>query len=249
MEVAQRRVELFASRATATRVEEIVAKLGIQIPADEVLFFPSLPLRVDTANVVVGEQLLGPVMTVTNSRLAVDAALSLDDTRLVKVGSPVTITEPELGLRINGTVGLIADTPGTLGAEAQRFHIEINPIDAPASLVGASVVLSVTVNSTQGKVLTVPVAALSVSADGASRVQVQSVDKSTKFVTVTPGLTANGLVAVTPLRDSLSEGDLIVVGAGAARPSGSPGDIVNIGSATTVSTSGTETKSSTTKGS
>ena len=59
--------------------------------------------------------------------------------------------------------------------------------------------------------LAVPVAALSVAADGTSRVQVQAADGATRFVTVTPGLAAKGLVAVTPDGD-LAEGDLVVVG-------------------------------------
>jgi hypothetical protein len=90
--------------------------------------------------------------------------------------------------------------------------VEITPNDAPASLVGASVVLTIAVQSTGGAVLAVPVNALSVAADGTSRVQVQGADGSLRSVTVTPGLKANNFVAITPTSGSLKPGDLVVVG-------------------------------------
>jgi hypothetical protein len=101
------------------------------------------------------------------------------------------------------------------------------------------VVLTITVSSTEGQVLTVPVAALSVGADGASRLQVQASDKTTHFVNVTPGLTANGLVAVTATTASeLHSGDLVVVG--------SDSGLVRATSATTFDTSATTSSSATT---
>ena len=210
--LAQTKVDLHEQRANAKPIDQVASKLGVQVPADEVLFFPTLPLRVDTVKLAAGDTVAGPVMTVTNSRLAVDGALSLDDTRLVKAGAPVTITESELAIKVAGVVSAVASTPGTDGAEAQRFHFEVTPNEAPAALVGTSVVLNITVNSTDGEVLALPVSALSVAADGTSRVQVQAKDKTTTYVTVTPGLAASGLVAVTSASGELKAGDLVVVG-------------------------------------
>ena len=60
-------------------------------------------------------------------------------------------------------------------------------------------------------VLAVPVAALTLSADGSSRVQRDN--KGTlEFVTVEPGLSASGFVAVKPLSGALQAGDLVVIG-------------------------------------
>ena len=210
--LAQSKVDLHEQRAAVKPIDQVASKLGVQVPADEVLFFPTLPLRIDTVKLAAGDPVAGPVMTVTNSRLAVDGALSLDDTRLVKAGAPVTITESELAIKVAGVVSAVASTPGTDGAEAQRFHLEVTPTDAPAALVGTSVVLNITVNSTDGEVLALPVSALSVAADGTSRVQVQAKDKTTTYVTVTPGLAASGLVAVTSASGELKAGDLVVVG-------------------------------------
>lgn len=77
-------------------------------------------------------------------------------------------------------------------------------------------ILSVTIESTAGDVLAVPIASVSVAADGRSRVQVQDQDRdrTTRFVAVDPGLAAKGLVAVTALDGALDAGDLVVVGGG-----------------------------------
>jgi hypothetical protein len=186
--------------------------LGAVVPADEVVFFPSLPARVDDVTLQPGNDVSGPVMTVTGSELIVSAALALDDAKLVRVGTPVTLEEPDLGLEAAGVVRQMADTPGTQGVDAQRYYLEVLPIFPPPSLARTSVVMTIPVASTEGEVLAVPVAALSVSADGKTRVEVETKRHATRSVVVEPGLAAQGLVAVTPVRGRLAAGDLVVVG-------------------------------------
>jgi hypothetical protein len=53
--------------------------------------------------------------------------------------------------------------------------------------------------------------ALSLAADGSSRVQVQEKGEL-KYVVVKPGLSADGFVEVTPTNGSLEPGQLVVVG-------------------------------------
>jgi hypothetical protein len=69
-------------------------------------------------------------------------------------------------------------------------------------------------------VLAVPVAGVSVAGDGSSRVEVEQQGGGTRTVAVTPGLAANGLVAVEPVRGGLSPGDRVIVGTGATPRSG-----------------------------
>jgi hypothetical protein len=159
---------------------------------------------------------------VSNLQLAVDSAVSANDAKLIRVGAPAVISQPDLGITATGEVTQIATTPGTNGVDPQRFYLEVTPKDAPAALVGTSVVLTITVNSTETDVLAVPVAALSVAADGTSRVEVKAGDGTTHFVAVTPGLTAKGLVAVVPA-GALAAGDLVIVGTGASSDSGLSG--------------------------
>jgi hypothetical protein len=196
------------------------AQLGIQVPAGEILFFANLPLRVDDVKLRAGDEVLGPVMTATSSRLVIESALSPSDAKLVRDGAAVAIHAPDVNIDGTGTVSQVAATPGTNGVDPQRFYMEVVPNGLDVSLAGASVVQTIGVESTQGEVLAVPVAALSVAADGSSRVQVQGRNTAApRYVTVTPGLSAKGLVAVTPVEGTLAPGDLVVVGAnGAGRP-------------------------------
>jgi hypothetical protein len=91
-------------------------------------------------------------------------------------------------------------------------YVAITPRSAPAQLVGASVKLTIAVKSTDEAVLTVPVTALTVGADGSSRIQIQRDGGRSEYVSVEPGLAAQGLVEVRPVRGALKAGDLVVVG-------------------------------------
>ena len=211
LQIAERRAGLAGGRQALPSGS--TAQIGFQVPADEVLFFPALPLRVSSVTVRVGDRAEGSLLTVTNSRLVVSGAISGADAKVVQAGALVRIDATELGVAANGSVATVAQSPGTQGVDAQRFYIEITPENAPAAIVGASVVITVSVKSTNGEVLVVPVAALSVAADGTSLVQVRSGAGTVTPVAVRPGLAARGLVEVTPLTPGLAAGDLVVVGA------------------------------------
>jgi peptidoglycan hydrolase-like protein with peptidoglycan-binding domain len=210
------------ARGTAEEVARLARKIGVLVPANEVLFFPTLPLRVDSVRAKRGDSASGRVMTVSNSRLAVDSSLSLDDAKLVRVGAPVKVEEPDLGVRTGGVVTQVADRPGTNKVDPSRVYLEVTPGAAPAQLVGASVRLSIAVESTERRVLTVPVNALSVGADGSSRVQVQRPGGRSEFVNVEAGLAAQGLVEVRPVGARLRPGGLVVVGAKGASSATNP---------------------------
>jgi peptidoglycan hydrolase-like protein with peptidoglycan-binding domain len=209
------------ARETEADAARLASRIGIQLPANEVLFFPTLPLRVDTVRARRGDTASGNVMTVSGSRLAIDSSLSLNDAKLVRAGARVTIEEPDLGVRTSGVVTQVADRPGTHKVDPSRVYLEVAPGTAPAQLVGASVKLTIAVKSTRDEVLAVPVNALSVGADGSSRVQRRHAGGRTEYVTVEPGLAAHGLVEVRPVSAPLEADDLVVVGARDARAAGS----------------------------
>ena len=209
---AQRRLALMQQKTA--RFGSTASKYGITVPADEVIFVPTLPVRVDDAKLKAGDEVVGPVMTVTNSQLVIDSALSRDDAKLVRPGAPVVLRAPELGIDGTGTVTHVATTPGTNGVDPQRFYMEVTPTNVAPSLIGVSVVQTIAVESTEGEVLAVPVAAVSAGADGITRVEVQGPNGVLRLVPVTPGLSAKGLVAVTPVGGDLAPGDLVVVGRG-----------------------------------
>ena len=166
-------------------------------------------------------------MTVSNTRLAIDSSLSPQEKDLVQPRRP-------RAHRGAGSAHLdhadgstqVADKPGTNpNFDPGRTYFEVTPFNAPAALVGASVKLSIAVQSTQGEVLAVPVNALSIGADGRERVQVDRGGGRTELVYVRTGLRAQGFVEVSPRKaGALKEGDLVVIGSARRRRGGEGAD-------------------------
>lgn len=187
-------------------------KLGIQVPVDEIIFIPLLPVRVHELKAAVGDPARGTVMTVTDNQLVVDSSLPLDAGQLVKPGMPVFIDEQALGINAKGVVKMVASTPGTHGVDGYHIYFEVRVMEASTGLKGFSLRLTIPIKSSKGAVTVVPVSALSLAADGTSRVQVKSNGKL-EYIVVKPGLSADGYVEVTPINDGLlSPGQLVVVG-------------------------------------
>jgi peptidoglycan hydrolase-like protein with peptidoglycan-binding domain len=81
-----------------------------------------------------------------------------------------------------------------------------------AALNGENVLVTVDTGRTEGPVLTVPVAAIVTSASGTSYLTVVGAHGTQTDVPVTPGISENGYVQVTPARaGALSAGDRVVV--------------------------------------
>jgi HlyD family secretion protein len=81
-----------------------------------------------------------------------------------------------------------------------------------AALNGENVLVTVQTGQTEGPVLTVPVAAIVTSASGTTYVTVVRAHGRQTQVPVTPGISENGYVQVTPARpSSLAAGDQVVV--------------------------------------
>lgn len=213
-------VAVAATQAAAARGDyaELAAHAGVQVPADEILFFPSLPLRVDDVTAKPGEQVKEGFMSVSGLQFVIDTGLSPTDAKLVSKGAEVAIEETDLKINAKGVVTTVADRPGTNGADAQKIYVEVTPADSVPQLLGASVRLTIAVKSTAGDVLAVPTSALSVGADGSTRLEVERADHTTTFVQVQPGLAAQGMVEVTPTKGELAPGDNVVVGATKPEP-------------------------------
>jgi HlyD family secretion protein len=193
------------------------------VPADEILFFANTPVRVDAVTAKRGSQVAGDLMTVSNTTLAIDAGLSPSEVELVRPGMRVRIEDPETAIDLRGRVTRIADRPGTNPQllDPTKTSIEVTPVGADKRLVNTSVRLRIAIKSTSGKVLTVPVNALSVGADGRSRVQVDAGAGRTRIVPVIPHLAAAGIVEVQPRRrGTLKAGDRVVIGAGSPSAAG-----------------------------
>ena len=209
------------ARRLAGELATLRGKLGVQVPLDEIVFVASLPIRVDEVPVLVGAPAVGPVLAVTDNQLMIDGSLTLDTAQLVKPGMPVVIDEVDLGIKAKGTVLQVAPTPGTRGLDGYHVYFEVRVTEAVGKLDGVSMRLSIPTESTQGPVLAVPTSALTLAADGSCRVQVQDGNRL-RHVTVQPGLSTGGYVAIKPLDGSLQAGQLVVVGYKSAATKDSP---------------------------
>ena len=214
--VEDARADLEDARADLVEARDSQAELesetGIWIPAGELIFLERLPVRVDLLTAERGSSVSGAFMTVTGSDLAVRGSVAVRDFSLVKEGGEALLDDALLPETLAGEIRLVEDRPGTREVANDRHYLEIVADGIPDELIGKNVKVVIPVGGTEGEVLAVPAAALSATAEGATRVEVEQPDGSTRFVEVEPGLAASGLVEVTPLDGQLREGDLVVVG-------------------------------------
>lgn len=184
---------------------------GTHLPADEVVFIAEPPVRVTSLSVSVGDEPEGGLMLVTDAVVAVDSSVPIAEARLLRTGMPVVIDEPDLDIEAHGTVSAVAAGPGTNGQDSSHVYFEVHVDDDPEELVGTSLRLTIPVESTDGEVLAVPVSALTLGADGSTRVE-RSTPDGVEVVTVDPGLSADGYVEVVPLEGELAVGDAVIIG-------------------------------------
>ena len=214
---AQRLAE-FDARLSTERADRLASdltvaksKMGVQVPLDEIVFIAAFPVRVEEVTAAVGGSAAGPVLSVTDNQLAVDSSLTLEAAPLVKPGMLVEIDEQDLGVKAKGVVEQVAGTPGTRGVDGYHIYFEVRVTASTTKLEGVSLRLTIPTVSTKEPVLAVPTSALSLAADGTSRVQVQDKD-ALKYVVVKPGLSAGGFVEVAPVDGALAPGQLVVIG-------------------------------------
>jgi len=221
------RRQIDASREELAMAREDLAglesELGTWLPAGEVVFLKSMPVRVDQVAASRGSVIDGSFITVSGSELALRSSVSERDAPRVEVGMEVEIENPETGESITGVISEKADRAGTDGVAPDRVYLEITPSELPEEIVGANVRVTIPVSSTGGAVLAVPAAALSATANGSTILEVENEDRTLRTVTVEAGLAAGGLVEVTAIEGELAEGDLVVVGREGSSTDGSTG--------------------------
>jgi hypothetical protein len=112
-----------------------------------------------------------------------------------------------------GTSGSGSSGGATNPGGTPFIPLTVNPSKPlPAALNGENVLVTVETGRTEGPVLTVPVAAVVTTGSGTSYVTVAGVAGKQTQVAVTPGISENGYVQVTPVRGGrLTAGDSVVV--------------------------------------
>ncbi|WP_327402928.1 peptidoglycan-binding protein [Streptomyces sp. NBC_01288] len=207
------------------------ATYGTKVPAGEVVFLPKLPARLDKVSVKTGDTPSAQIGTVTSSDVVVQAAVPGTDAQLLRHGMTAQLTTAD-GKSAQGTVDVVADgsdsssgadsaatapstTAETDSAADSTAAVQVRiAVPEPGPLAGeaeAAVKVTIKVGASDGKVLTVPMAAIHTSSDGRARVKVERGTTVTD-VHVTVGLSAAGVVEVKPEEGVLKAGERVVVG-------------------------------------
>ncbi|MFC1431419.1 peptidoglycan-binding protein [Streptacidiphilus sp. N1-3] len=201
---------------------------GTMLPASEVVFVPSLPARVVSVPVAVGDPVKGPVVTLARGAMQLTGMLDPSDQGLVKAGMSVQVLSETSGLQTTGTIDSVGSlvTPGAAGTGTADpggaavagtggayLPLRIKPVHSwDSRLAGQDVRITLTAASTSGAVLAVPEAAVLADAQARTAVTVQDPSGAQRTVTVTTGVSADGMVQVTPTSGTLHAGDRVVVG-------------------------------------
>lgn len=186
------------------------------LPAAEVLYLTELPRRVDQVLVERGSIISGTVMMVSGATVELTGSVAAADAKLLQIGDEAFFDLPD------GTAhrAVVAKIETESGATRSTISFVPDPLETEViqQIQGMNVRVKIPVGATEGKVLSVPFAALTAGPGGESRVEVVDGDPRdenvrTRLVVVTPGLAAGGYVEVTPVEGELKAGDLVVVGA------------------------------------
>jgi hypothetical protein len=129
------------------------------------------------------------------------------------VGSTGSTGAGSTGAGSAGTSGSGSSGSGTNPGGTPFIPLTVNPSKPlPAALNGENVLVTVETGRTEGPVLTVPVAAIVTTGSGTSYVTVVGAGGKQTQAPVTPGISENGYVQVTPVHaGQLAAGDSVVV--------------------------------------
>jgi hypothetical protein len=150
---------------------------------------------------------LAPAGTIVNVGGGSAAVGSAGSTGSGSTGSGST------GSASTGTAGSGSSGSATNPGATAFIPLTVHPsTPLPAALNGENVLVTVETGQTEGPVLTVPVAAIVTTASGTSYVTVAGAHGKRTQVAVTPGISENGYVQVTPVTaGKLAAGDRVVV--------------------------------------
>ena len=212
---------------TAAAVAAFYTKLGYTVPKGpdgeamvpraEIMFVPRFPARVLKVAGPVGQQPTGSLATLAMGRPGVAGQLDPTDGGLVKVGMPVTVTDPATGLARHGRIVSVALRTSAAHSQTGGVYLPATVRTSrplPLSMIGRDVSLSIAAAHSDGPVLAVPEAAIFARADGRLYVTKLTGTGTGVQVPVRVLVTGNGVVGVAPISGgSLAAGDQVAIGA------------------------------------
>ncbi|GLY79255.1 peptidoglycan-binding domain-containing protein [Actinoallomurus iriomotensis] len=216
-------------------------KKVVMMPASEVMYVPSPQVTVTRMAGRVGDKAGSPLITLSTNGLRLQGHLDPGMKGAVKVGQAVEVLDEASGKARKGKIDKIGQlvTPRTGQDGSTATHggdkgnqsgdgqspqadggtpyipVDISPTSGnwAVNLADQDVRITAYADVSDGKVLAVPEGAITTTANGAASVMVVGPGGLHHRVAVTPGGSADGLVAVNPATSQdLREGDQVVVG-------------------------------------
>jgi peptidoglycan hydrolase-like protein with peptidoglycan-binding domain len=187
------------------------------VPMSEVVFLPTLPAQVAVLSAGVGDTVAKPLITFSSGDLTLTGKLNPDNAALAKVGMAVEVASETTGFTSTARIASIEAKPtATTDANSDPSYLPVRitrDTPWPRELNGEDVRITITMASTEAEVLAVPQAAISTSANGRTTVSVVVAGQIARVVEVSVGVSADGMVEVTPTNGGLGPGDEVVTGA------------------------------------
>lgn len=199
-------------------LSEIEAAAGPVVLFGEIVFVAELPARIDAINATVGQSPSAdtsnrPLVVVSSRDLRAHISIPQTDRGLVQDGTIVELLYEATGETIKGTVVSVGDELESSATSAIPSYPATVDAEFPADWSGLNLRATLTSARTEGEVLVVPLAAVTSSTNGQTRVQVHRDDATLVTVDVITGLVADGFVEVEPVGEArLDAGDRVVVG-------------------------------------
>jgi len=228
---AQRNIDDAAERLAEAEADlaELEDEIGVRLPVAEVVFLPNLPRTVTSIDVERGDFVGGAVMRISGTEVRITTGVSESNRPLLEVGQRVIIDSEQLDIEVEGEIAELADRKGTQGVADTRYYMEVVPTGEynVSELVGVNFRLQIPLERSEGDVLAVPLAALSVGADGSSRVEVEQPDGSTVLIAVEVGLQDKNqsLVEIKPIGAEINAGDIVITGVKQVAPAEDAGAV------------------------
>jgi HlyD family secretion protein len=186
---------------------------SVYLPRSEAVFIPTKSALVTAVNARVGDMVRGStVLTLATGNPYISAKLSQYQAAGIHRGMSAEIVTPA-ARTVAGSVTSISSVPAAAGTAAGGYRVLVRPARAmPQRLIGSKVRLTLLAPVTSGPVLTVPAAAILAGPRQVTEVVKVAAGRRSR-VAVYTGPSADGLVAVQPLRPgALLPGDRVLIG-------------------------------------
>ncbi len=198
------------------------------VPDTEVMFVPRLPAHVVRYSDSVGQEVTGPLVTLSMGEPMISGQINPVYQNLVRRGTRVEISGGlPGGGSYHGTVDSISSTVRSRGSISGGDYLpaEITPAAGlPVSSIRQDVQITITAARSKGEVLAVPEAAVFAAASGMTYVTKVTAHGQQTRVPVRIGVTGNGMVQIIPADGAvISAGDRVVTGESYARSAGGSG--------------------------